>query len=151
MMRRIIRFLLLIAAPSLIQSCVVADQDQWARCGGDARLQVVDLDISPDPITEGQAIRELKVKLQADNRTRCETVLEVRESSGNDLVGRERVSRLREGSNQIDFEPNQRYRFTRGEHCFVVVANIEGNFRAVDAQRRFCARQVAGQRWTLRN
>ena len=150
-MRRAIRFLHLVAASSLIQSCVVADQDQWARCDRDARLQVVDLDISPDPITEGQPIRELKVRLQADGRTRCETVLEVRERSGNDLVGSERVSRLREGVNQIDFEPSQRYRFSRDEHCFVVVANIEGNFRPVDAQRRFCARQVAGRRWTLKN
>jgi hypothetical protein len=150
-MRRIVRFLLLVAILSLVQSCVVADQDQWARCDRDARLQVVDLDISPDPIAEGQPIRELKVRLQADGRTRCETVLEVRERSGNDLVGRERVYRLREGVNQIEFEPSQRYRFTRDEHCFVVVANIEGNFRPVDAQRRFCARQVGGRRWTLRN
>ncbi len=91
------------------------------------------------------------MRLQVDNRTRCETVLEVRERSGNDIVGREKVSRLKDGLNQIAFEPSERCRFSRDEHCFVVIANIERNFRPVEAARRFCARQIAGRRWTLKD
>jgi hypothetical protein len=52
--------------------------------------------------------------------------------------------------NDIEIEPSEAYRFTRNEHCFTVVANIEGSGSPIDAARRFCARQISGRRWTLR-
>lgn len=161
-MRKSFRYLLLGLAAVLLGGCVVAEGDwwgsdrrssgdRWSRCGRDVRLQLVDLSMSPDPITDGQRVRTLRVSLRADDRTQCETAIQIREMPGNDLVGRERVSRLRGGMNNIEIEPNEGYRFSRKEHCFVVVANIEGTGRSIDAARRFCARQIAGRRWTLKD
>ena len=149
-MRISIRFLLVALAAILVQSCVVADGDRWGYCGRDARLQLVDLDMSPDPISDGQRVREWRVRLRADERTRCETTLQIREMPGNEVVGRDRVSRLRGGTNNIEIEPSERYRFSRNEHCFVVLANVEGAGWPIDAARRFCARQISGRRWSLK-
>jgi len=150
-MRNPIRFMVVALAAILLQSCVVADGDRWGYCGRDVRLQVVDLDMSPDPIADGQRVRAWRVTLRADDRTRCETILQIRERPGNEVAGREKVYRLRAGTNEIEIEPSEAYRFSRDEHCFVVIANIEGTGSPIDAGRRFCARQMSGRRWTLRN
>ncbi len=151
------KFWLLLLAAVALQSCVVADvdrrggrdrDDRYVFCGGDHRLRVVDLDIAPDPIADGQTIRALRVRVRADGTGECQTTFTVRERDG-DLVARERVFRLRPGVNEITFEPNERYRFSRNEHCFDVLANIAGTPRRVDAERTFCARQLPGRRWTL--
>jgi len=142
-----------------LQSCIVADVDRrggggggdyrFARCGGEHRMRVLDLDVSPDPIAAGQTIRALRVTVRVDGSGECETTFTVRERDG-DLVAREKVFRLRPGTNDIVFEPNERYRFDRSEHCFDVTANIAGNYRRIDADRTFCARRIDGRRWTLR-
>jgi hypothetical protein len=106
--------------------------------------------MSPDPIAEGERIREWRVRLRADVTGECRTTLRIRERDDNDLVGRERVHRLRPGINVIEFEPVERYRFTRDEHCFQVIADIENTSRPADASRSFRAHRVSGRRWTLR-
>jgi hypothetical protein len=75
--------------------------------------------------------------------------VQIREIQGGDLIGRDSKYRLRRGVNRINIEPEGRYRFSRQEHCFVVVADIEGNWWPVDAVRRFCARRTNGNRWTM--
>jgi len=139
-----------------LQSCIVADVDRrgggdgrFVYCGGEHRMRVMDLDISPDPIADGQIIRALRVRVRVDGSGECQTTFQVRERDG-DLVARDKVYRLRPGTNEIVFEPNERYRFDRGEHCFDVSANIAGNYRRIDAERTFCARQLPGRRWSLR-
>jgi hypothetical protein len=134
----------------LLQSCAAIDDDRIARCGGAHRLQVVDLDMSPDPVGEGQRINRWLVRLRADGSGECRTVVRIRELGG-DEIGRERTYRLRPGINTIEVEPNERYRFARNEHCFQVVANIAETPRPVDAARRFCAREIAGRRWSMRD
>ncbi len=139
----------LVFAAAILPSCVMVDNDRnVVACGGSHRLQVVDLDMSPDPIAEGQRINRWLVHLRADASGECRTVIQIRETSG-DEVGREKVSRLRPGNNEIEIEPNERYRFTRSEHCFQVIADIANTPRPIDAARRFCARQIAGRRWTM--
>lgn len=158
MKMRNVRYLLTLAVlAAALQSCIVAETERrggggdvrFARCGGEHRLRVVDFDISPDPIADGQTIRAVRVRVRADGSGECETTFTVRERDG-DLVARERVYRLRPGMNEIVFEPNERYRFDRGEHCFDVAANIAGNYRRIDSERTFCARQLPGRRWSLR-
>jgi hypothetical protein len=139
----------LIAAMTLTAGCVVYDADRIAACGRAHRLQVVDLDMSPDPIGDGQRINQFRVSLRADGSGECETRLQIRESDANDLIAVERVYRLRPGMNQIRIEPEGRYRFSRREHCFDVLANIENTPRRIDAARRFCARETVGRRWSL--
>jgi hypothetical protein len=81
---------------------------------GDHRLQIVDLDMVPDPVAERAANQRFVLRLRAD------------------------------GINEIVIEPYESWCFSRNEHCFVVLADIAGTARPVDASQQFCARQIAG-------
>ena len=147
---RQLKILLLIIAAAALQSCVVVDDpSRLGACGGSHRLQVVDLDVSPDPLAEGQRISRWFVRLRADGSGECLTTIRVRDAGG-DVVAQERAWRLRPGVNEIELTPLERYRFSRNEHCFQVTADIAGTARPVDASRRFCVRRIAGQRWSMR-
>ena len=132
-----------------LQSCVTVN-DRQVSCGGNHRLQIVNLDLTPDPIAEGQRLNRFLVRLRADGSGECRTIIRVREQGEKDLIAQERVYQLRPGINEIVIEPNERYRFSRKEHCFEVLADIAGTTRAVDAAQRFCARQIAGRRWSMK-
>lgn len=123
--------------------------DRYSYCGGDHRLQVVDLDMVPDPVAQNERVRAWRVRLRSDYNGECQTTLRVRERSDGDIVGRARVYSLRPGLNTLDFDA-ENYRFHRREHCFDVIADIAGSGRTVDAGRTFCARQVGPNRWSLR-
>lgn len=116
------------------------------ECRGGDRIRVQDLDVSPDPLIEGQRIRSWKVRLFLDGNRECETEIMVRE--GNDVAGQARRIVLRPGVNEIDLPSAEGYRFRGREHCFDVVVNLEGTRRRVDADRRFCAQQRPS--WSLR-
>jgi len=147
---RQLKMLLLVIAAAALQGCVVVDDpNRLVACGGGHRLQVVDLDVSPDPLAEGQRISRWFVRLRADVSGECRTTIRVRDESG-DLVAGERVWGLRPGLNEIELTPLERYRFSGSERCFQVIADIAGTARTVDAARRFCARQIAGRRWSMR-
>jgi hypothetical protein len=109
-------------------------------------LTIQDLDLSPDPVIEGQRIRAWKVRIRLDGNRECETEISIRE--GNDLVGQGRNYNLRPGINEIDIQPAEGYRFRGREHCFDVIVDLEGSRRRVDADRRFCAYQKSA--WSLR-
>jgi hypothetical protein len=139
-----------LALAALLQGCVIQDRDDWVNCGRD-RLRVVDLDMSPDPVAVGERLERFRVSLRSDGSSDCAIQLQIRETQGNDVIASERVYRLRPGMNRINVEPEGRYRFSRQEHCFNVVVNVENNWRPVDAARRFCVRQVGDRRWSLRS
>ncbi len=132
-----------------LQGCAAVD-DRQISCGGIHRLQIVDFSMTPDPVAQGQRINRMLVMVRADGNGECRTVIRVREDRDNDLIAQERVYGLRPGINEIVVEPRERYRFSRDEHCFVVLADIAGTPRPIDASRRFCARQIAGRRWSMR-
>jgi hypothetical protein len=73
--------------------------------------------------------------LRADGTAECRTTIRIREDAGDDLVGQDVVYRLRPAVNEIAVEPSERYRLSRKEHCFVVVADIAGAPRRLDASR----------------
>jgi hypothetical protein len=122
-----------------------ADRGRGACRGGD-RLRIQDLDLSPDPVIEGQRIRLWKVRIRLDGNRECETEISIRE--GNDLVGQERHYNLRPGINEIEIQPVESYRFRGREHCFDVIVDLEGTRRRVDSDRRFCAYQKPA--WSMR-
>jgi len=134
--------LLSIGVPSMGEG---ADYGRFGCRRGD-RIQIQDLDLSPDPIMEGQRIRAWKVRIRFDGSRECETEIEIRE--GGDVVARARRINLRPGVNEIEVPPVESYRFHGREHCFNVIADLEGTRSEVDANRRFCARQRMG--WSLR-
>jgi hypothetical protein len=116
------------------------------ECRSGDRIRVQDLDVSPDPLIEGQRIRSWKVRLVLETNRECETEIMVRE--GNDVTAQARRVMLRPGVNEIDLSPAEAYRFRGREHCFDVIVNLEGTRRRVDADRRFCAQQRPS--WSLR-
>jgi hypothetical protein len=130
---------------SLVGDIIGAERERGS-CRRSDRVRILDLDVSPDPIIEGQRIRAWKVKIQFDGNRECDTEIEIRE--GNDRIARDRHYTLRPGVNEIDIQPDERYRFQGREHCFTVVVDLEGSRRPADADRRFCARQRPG--WSLR-
>ncbi|HWO40590.1 MAG TPA: hypothetical protein VNO43_02165 [Candidatus Eisenbacteria bacterium] len=132
-------------------SCAAFDHDgRIGYCGGNHRLRVVDLDMAPDPIAEKERVKRWFVRLRADGTGECRTVIRIRDNDGEE-VGREVAYRLRPGMNEISVEPSERYRLSRGEHCFEVVADIDRTPRRVDAERRFCAREIGKRRWSMRS
>ncbi len=134
--------LLSIIVPSIGEG---ADFGRFGCRRGD-RIEIQDLDLSPDPVMEGQRIRAWKVRIRFDGKRECETEIEIRE--GGDVIARARRFNLRPGINEIEVPPVETYRFSGREHCFNVVADLEGTRRDVDAIRRFCARQRMS--WSLR-
>jgi hypothetical protein len=133
-----------------LAGCATGGSGQgWSLCGKQTKMRIVDLDISPDPISQGQQIRSWRVVVQADTDGECATTLQVQERPGNITVGTKRVYYFRPGSNEVTVQPDTRYRFSQARHCFVVIADIEETPRAIDATGNFCA-QREGNNWTMR-
>ena len=102
--------------------------------------------MSPDPVVEGQRVREWKVRIRFDGRRDCETDIVVRE--GNDNVGRVRNFNLRPGVNEITIPVSEGFRMRSREHCFNIQVDLDGTRQRVDAERRFCASQKT--MWSMR-
>ena len=114
-------------------------------CRRGDRIRIQDLDVSPDPLVEGDRIKAWRVRIHLDGGRQCETEIEIREDD--ELVARESNYTLRPGVNEVQIRPVERYRFQRSEHCFEVVVDLEGTRRKVDAEKRFCARQAKA--WSM--
>jgi hypothetical protein len=142
-----IAFVIGLVGISLLGSAWEAESaERRNRCGRGDRIRIQDLDVSPDPLVEGQRIKGWRVRINFEGSRECETEIEVRE--GNDVVARERNFVLRPGVNEAQVPALENYRFQRSEHCFEVVVDLEGTRRQVDADRRFCARQKPA--WSMR-
>jgi hypothetical protein len=125
---------------------VFAAEGRWNSCRRGDTLHIQDLDMSPDPMVEGQRIRSWKIRIRLDGNRQCETEIAIRE--GGDVVVQARRINLRPGVNEIDLTPSDSYRFRGREHCFNVQVDLEGSKKEVDAARRFCAQQKSS--WTMR-
>ena len=124
---------------------IAADSGRGNSCRKNDRLQIEDLDVSPDPVVEGARIRSWKVRVRFDGNRNCETDIAVRE--GGDVVAQVRNVSLRPGINEIELRPAENYRFRGREHCFKVEVDVDGSRREVDATKRFCAQQRPA--WSL--
>ena len=123
-----------------------AERKRDNSCRRGDRLNIQDLDISPDPIIEGQRIRAWKVRIRFDGRRDCETDIFIRE--GNNIVGHARDYKMRPGTNEIDIPARENFRFRGREHCFNVQVDLDGSRQQIDADRRFCATQRT--MWSMR-
>jgi hypothetical protein len=130
---------------SVAPEVTAADYGRGGCRRGD-RLHIQDLDMSPDPMIEGQRIRSWKIRVQFDGNRECETEISVRE--GGETVAQGRRINLRPGVNEIELRPVEAYRFRSNEHCFNVHVDLEGSRKEVDAARRFCAHQRPA--WSMR-
>jgi hypothetical protein len=123
-----------------------AEYGRRNSCRRADRLQIQDLDMSPDPIVEGQRLREWKVRIHFDGRRNCETDIVVHEGGNN--VGYLRNYNLRPGINEVTIPVSERFSMRGREHCFTVQVDLDGTRQRVDADRRFCAAQRT--MWSMR-
>ena len=131
---------------SMAPEAFAADYGRGNACRRADRLNIEDLDVSPDPIVEGTRIRSWKVRLRFDGNRECETEIAIRE--GSDVVAQAQRVMVRPGINEIELRPSANYRFRGREHCFNVQVDLEGSRREVDAARKFCAQQRPA--WSMR-
>ena len=107
-------------------------------------LRVRDLDMSPDPAREGTRVR-FRVTLINLAGYGGRVNLSVRDMD--EIVAEAFDIYVRPRENVIEF-PYTGYRFSRAEHCFTVAVDLEGTWRPIDLDRRFCAQKVPGG-WSL--
>jgi hypothetical protein len=107
-------------------------------------LRVLDLDLSPDPVREGERVRfRLTIYNQSPQGGRATFAIKDR----NEIVIEAHDVLIRPGQNRIEF-PWTGYRFSRSEHCFLVEVDLDRTRRPVDAAKAFCAWKTQGG-WTL--
>jgi hypothetical protein len=130
----------------VIQGCVA--RETYPPPSGQSfhhgHLRVTELTMSPDPAREGQKIRFSMLMVNNSSFSRRVSIA-IRD--GDELVSEASDISIRPGANRIRF-PNAGYRFSRQDHCFVVLVDIERNYKPVDLARRFCA-QRTNHGWTL--
>jgi hypothetical protein len=107
-------------------------------------LKVLELEMSPDPVREGQGI---SFRATLDNVSRHANRVNLFIKDRDEVITVVRDVTLRPGHNRVLF-PRTNYRFSRQEHCFTVVVDVERTMQAIDLVKSFCVRRSA-QGWTL--
>ena len=107
-------------------------------------LRVLQLEISPDPIREGQRV-VFRVTIANGSRYSERVTLAIKDKD--EIISEVRDAPLRPGDNQVDF-PGSSYRFSRSDHCFTVEADIDRTRSPIDTSREFCAKRT-NSGWTL--
>jgi hypothetical protein len=131
---------------NMVPDAAAADRGRGGSCRRGERLNIQDLDMSPDPVIEGQRIRAWKVRINFAGSRDCDTDIVVRE--GNNVVAHARDYKMRPGVNEVEIPAADNFRFRGRELCFNVQVDLDGSRQQIDADRRFCARQRTV--WTMR-
>jgi hypothetical protein len=113
------------------------------RHSGD--LRVLQLEMDPDPVREGQSVSFQAVIL---NPSRHSGRVSLFVKDKDEVVTAVEDVSLKPGDNRIVF-PQTRYRFHRRDSCFTVEVDIERSRRPVDLEKEFCARRTY-QGWSMR-
>ncbi len=136
--------LILIVSLILLAGFVQAQQVRPSPGARPEALQILQLEMFPDPVREGQRIR---FGLTLLNRTSYSGRANLFIKDQDEVVAEARGVFLQPGNNRVDF-PDTGYRFSRREHCFTVEVDIAGTRRPVDYARDFCVQRAYGG-WTL--
>jgi hypothetical protein len=108
-------------------------------------LRVVQLEMSPDPVREGEWVTFQAV---VSNLSRHSGRVSLFIKDRDEVVTSVHDVSVRPGDNRIVF-PRAHYRFHRQESCFVVEVDIERTRSPVDLAKEFCARR-SYQGWSMR-
>ena len=107
-------------------------------------LRVLQLEMSPDPVREGQLVTfQLTLSNLSQHSERVTLFLKDRD----EVVTLVHDVPLRPGQNRVSFPPTN-YRFSRADHCFSVEVDIEKTRRPVDMVKAFCARRTSAG-WSM--
>ena len=107
-------------------------------------LRVLQLEISPDPVRQGQRV-VFRVTISNGSRNSGRVTLAIKDKD--EIISEVRDAPLRAGDNQIDF-PESSHRFSSSDHCFSVEADIERTRRPINLAKEFCTRRTSTG-WTL--
>jgi len=107
-------------------------------------LRVLQLEISPDPVRQGQRVG-FRVTISNDSRYSGGVTIAIKDKD--EIISEVRNTTLRPGDNQVNF-PESSYRFSRSQHCFTVEADIDRTRSLIDSSREFCAKRT-NSGWTL--
>jgi hypothetical protein len=107
-------------------------------------LRVLHLEVSPDPIREGQRI-SFRVTIANDSGHTGRISLTIKDRD--DIISEVRDVNISPRENRIDF-PETYYRFSRSDHCFTVEADIERTRQTIDVAKEFCLQRIRSG-WTL--
>jgi hypothetical protein len=142
----------LFVVPELAQAQVDKMIDRFLQKGeqrGEVRirpedLRIVQMEFSPDPVRQGQQV-SFRITIANDSRHSGRITLVVKDRD--EVISEARDVNISPGENRIDF-PATNYRFSRGDHCFTVEADIERTRRPINLAKEFCARRTSIG-WTL--
>lgn len=107
-------------------------------------LRALQLEISPDPVRQGQRV-VFRVTISNSSRNSGRVTLSIKDKD--EIISEVRDAPLRPGDNQVDF-PESSYRFSGSDHCFTVEADIQRTRSPIDTSREFCAKRT-NLGWTL--
>jgi hypothetical protein len=107
-------------------------------------LKVVQLEMSPDPVREGQ---QVSFEAIVSNLSRHSGKVGLFIKDKDEVVAAVYDIRIKPGDNRIDF-PQSNYRFSRNEYCFTVEVDIERTKRPMDVAKEFCVRKTQ-RGWTM--
>ena len=107
-------------------------------------LRVLELEVSPDPIREGQRV-SFRVTIANDSGHSGKISLILKDRD--DIISEVRDINISPRENRIDF-PETYYRFSRSDHCFTVEADIGRTRQTIDVAKEFCMRRTRSG-WTL--
>lgn len=139
---------LLMIFPPLVNSQPIPPfgkmKERWGPRIHPGDLRVLQLEIFPDPVREGQRIR---FEATLSNLSNYSTRLSLFVKDRDEVVASVQDVMIKPGDNRIIF-PHTGYRFSRREHCFTVEVDIERTRGQIDLVKEFCARRTY-QGWTL--
>ncbi len=107
-------------------------------------LKVLQLEMSPDPIREGQ-----RVSFQAlvNNFSSYSARVNLFIRDRDEIIAQIYDLFLPPGESRVIF-PQTYYRFSRNEYCFTVEVDIERTRSSIDLAKKFCAQRTP-QGWTM--
>jgi hypothetical protein len=130
--------------PLLAQSQHDKVFEQFFDRMGSRVLDIVQLEMTPDPVREGQPI---VFRATISNLTRFPGKVSLLIKDRDEVVTEVRDIVLQPGENRVTF-PQSRYRFSRHDPCFTVEADIARSRKPVDLAKEFCAKGTPWG-WTL--
>ncbi len=128
--------------PSWVQS---QPDKVFERLFGARHLSVLQLEMNPDPVRQGQLVSFQAV---ISNASRLPGKVSFFIKDRDEVVTAVHDVMIRPGQNRIAF-PQADYRFSRNEYCFLVEVDIERTRNTIDVAKEFCARRTY-QGWSMK-